>query len=240
MEQLDELQVVPSFGIHPWWAQADTPNNLASLKDTLLRHPTASVGEIGLCKSARGRSVLFEVQEAAFRAQLALAVELKRTCVVHCVGYYGKLLEILQGEVRAGNQLPRAIVLHSYSGAPEMVRSFLSIRGTSFYFSLNAKQLTDPRMKKAAACCAALPQESLLLETDAPDQAPSLENVEDMLSDQMTKEGIQLDLSPEVNEPAMVYLALARAAQIRGVTRAELAVVVLQNCTKAFDLDIST
>ncbi|EGZ30507.1 hypothetical protein PHYSODRAFT_310392 [Phytophthora sojae] len=241
-QQNNSLAIVPAFGFHPWWAGevslGGSGEGLRPLRDTLARHPGASLGEIGLCKSARGRQVPIEVQEAVFQAQLALAAELNRTCVLHCVGYYGKLLEILLGVGRGGGQLPPVLVFHSYSGPADMMRSFLALRGTRVFFSLNAKQLTDPRMKKAATCCKELPLEALLLETDAPDQAPSVEHTEKVFGGEVQQVAgppllLQED-SVDTNEPALVKLALHSAAEIRGVAVEELAVAVYQNCKEAF------
>ena len=173
-----------------------------------------------------------DIQVQTFRAQLDLAAALARTCVLHCVGYYGKLLHILLN----ADRLPPVLVLHSYSGPPDMMQSFLALRDTRVFFSLNAKQLTDPQMKKAAACCKKLPLESLLLETDAPDQAPSVELVK-KLFDQADKVPLALqEGSAGVNEPAMVKLALYGAAKIRGVAIDEVAAVVYQNGKEAFGL----
>uniref|UniRef100_A0AAV1T7J9 Uncharacterized protein n=1 Tax=Peronospora matthiolae TaxID=2874970 RepID=A0AAV1T7J9_9STRA len=246
LEQLIEQQktkshssmvIVPALGVHPRWAPElafSIQDGLASLRDKLAMYPRASVGEIGLCKSTRGRTVPLDVQVAAFRAQLQLAAELERTCVLHCVGYHGKLLEILLG---VAHNLPPVLVLHSYSGSPDMMRSFLALRGSRVFISLNAKQLTDPRMKKAAACCKALPIEALLLETDAPDQAPSVELVEQAF-DQVDEAPLMLrEGSTGVNEPALVKLALLGAAEIRGEAPDKLAAAVYQNCKDAFGLD---
>ncbi|CAI5701167.1 unnamed protein product [Peronospora effusa] len=243
LEQLMEQQkhdsfltIVPVFGVHPWWAQemrlirSSAP--LKTLRDMLILYPKASVGEIGLCKSKKGRQVPVNIQMETFRVQLDLAAELERTCVLHCVGYYGKLLNIL----RDVDPLPPVLVLHSYSGSLDMIPSFLALRGTRVFFSLNAKQLTDPQMKKAAACCKKLPLESLLLETDAPDQTPSIELVKELFNQ---ADNVPLALrkgSAGVNEPAMVKLALYGAAKIRNVPMDEVAAAVYQNSKEAFGL----
>ncbi|POM78527.1 TatD related DNase [Phytophthora palmivora] len=242
MRHETQLKIVPGFGVHPWWAhELSMPSeSLKSLRDTLTRYPTAIVGEIGLCKSARGKLVPVDVQVAAFRAQLELAAEMERACVLHCVGYYGKLLEILRDVGRKGERLPPVLVLHSYSGPPDMVQSFLALRGTNVFFSLNSKQLTDPRMKKAVACCKELPLEALLLETDAPDQAPSGEDAKKVFHrDSEADEPLLLqETSAGVNEPALVKLALHSAAGIRGVAIDELAAAVYLNCQEAFGINV--
>ncbi|KAK1947139.1 hypothetical protein P3T76_001149 [Phytophthora citrophthora] len=150
------------------------------------------------------------------------------------------MLEMLQGIGRVGGKLPPALVLHSYSGPPDMMRSFLALPGTRVFFSLNAKQLTDSRMEKAAVCCKEAPLDALLLETDAPDQAPAAEHIEKMFSRDMEHDQIPLTLqedSAEINEPALLKLALYSAAKIRDVAVDVLAVAVYQNCKEAFGID---
>ncbi|KAI9911471.1 hypothetical protein PsorP6_008932 [Peronosclerospora sorghi] len=232
MEQQKDksLRIVPAFGVHPWWVYGD---DLTTLREMLTLYPTALVGEIGLCQSGRGRQIPLTLQISAFLAQLKLAVEFKRPCVLHCVGYYSKLLEIL----RNVDHLPPVLVLHSFSGSPDMMRSFLTVQGTKVYISLNAKQLTDPRMKKAAACCKEVPLEALLLETDAPDQAPSVEFVQHMFN-QDDKDLLMLQEGcTGLNEPAIVKFALKSAAMIRSEAIEDLAAAVYQNCQAAFSLD---
>lgn len=197
------------------------------------------LGEIGLCKSARGRQTPLGVQEEAMRAQLSLAAELGRTCVIHCVGYYGKLLELL-AEQRS--RLPPRIVLHSYSGSPEMLSVFLTLSQpptTEVFVSLNARQLADTRSNKAATCCATVPISALLLETDAPDQPPTLEAVQSASTqfDIDVVDALRVGdtlLAAGLNEPLLVQLAVQRAAQIRAMNVHELAETVYANSQRAF------
>ncbi|TMW56000.1 hypothetical protein Poli38472_008648 [Pythium oligandrum] len=227
------VDIVPAFGIHPWWANAQSDQYLDKLRAKLDQYPRAALGEIGLCKSNRGRQVDRAVQERVFREQLELAAELGRPCVLHCVGVYGKLLEILQS-VQKARGLPPAVVLHSYSGAPDMIPAFLALqqasRGASkLYFSLNAKQLSS--QPKAIQACTKVPLDALLLETDAPDQALDVAQVSAVLGE----ETIVVD---GLNEPAMVQLALIKAAEAREMSTDELASAVFDNTVRAFRVSV--
>jgi TatD DNase family protein len=42
--------VVPNFGVHPWWSAGVTDGWIDRLKAVLSRHPKANIGEIGLDK----------------------------------------------------------------------------------------------------------------------------------------------------------------------------------------------
>lgn len=190
-----------------------------------------------------------DVQMTAMRAQLALAAKMDRTCVIHCVGHYGKLLQVLT-EFHAKQKLPPRIVLHSYSGSPDMVPAFLALGKagklldensiqTRIFFSLNAKQLTDAKSNKAAVCCSTMPISALLLETDAPDQPPSLEAVQTVCTEcaidavNYLRVGDTL-LAAGLNEPTMVQLAIHHAAHLRALPVSELAEAVFQNSRDAF------
>jgi TatD DNase family protein len=184
------------------------------------------------------------VQEQVFRDQLLLAVELNRGCVIHCVGAHGKLLDILGQQLRA-NALPPVVILHSYSGPATLVDAFLALERKAhdakfkIFFSLNAKQLAnasgskqlfDPSGKhsKSEAACAKIPLDALLLETDAPDQAPSREASSAFQSELLDKHGL--------NEPALVQLALQGAAAIRNMPVDTLAAALYENACQAFGL----
>ncbi|KAF1333790.1 Tatd related dnase, partial [Globisporangium splendens] len=240
------IGLTPSFGVHPWWANSRRDDYLELLRAKLMQHPNAMLGEIGLCKTARGRLVDRETQERVFYEQLELATELSRACVIHCVGYYGKLLELLQKLVKATHKLPPKIVLHSYGGGAEMVASFLALEQkvtphTQIYFSLNAKQLADTRSDKAASCCASIPLRALLLETDAPDQTPPPEVLQQH-ADADGAMGFSVEdslatTSLQLNEPAFVKIAYIRAAEIRKLSLEELAAQAHKNARTAFGFE---
>ncbi|KAF0697061.1 Aste57867_12245 [Aphanomyces stellatus] len=211
-------QIVPAFGLHPWYTGDASPSYLDSLRDVLCRYPSAAVGEIGLCKSKRGIQVPAAVQEARFRDQLDLAQELHRPVVLHCVAAHGKLLEMLAST----RGVPHAI-LHSFSGSLDMVRSYDRLP-FPVYYSFSAKQCLGAN-DKIGAILRAVPPTRLLLETDAPDQRPV------SLADDPVLDGL-----PH-NEPAAVVRAVDAVAAWRGCSPDELAQQVWANTAAAFHLD---
>jgi len=125
--------------VHPWWAGTtldarDTSDGqhkttgswLDALRVRLLDAPEALVGEIGLDGLRGGASdgaLDVETQDAAFRAQLRVAADLRRPCTVHCVRAFGRLRDALLA----------ADALHSYGGSLEFggdLAAALSDRGT--------------------------------------------------------------------------------------------------------------
>ncbi|MEM7014244.1 MAG: TatD family hydrolase, partial [Verrucomicrobiota bacterium] len=118
--QLTELfpdVVLPSFGLHPWWAN-DRPavSWRSQLHEQLLNHRgNVAIGEIGLDRWIDDFDM--PAQEEAFLWQLEIASEFDLPVSIHCLKAWGRMLGILQS-----NPLPeRGFLLHSYSGPAEMV-----------------------------------------------------------------------------------------------------------------------
>lgn len=106
---------VPCYGIHPWFlfdvlTSSEGAEWLAELKQRLIDHPDAIVGEIGLdgnrwvevekqsdqieesiWKRERVLACPMELQRKAFEEQLVLAVELQRPVSIHVVSAWGEL-----------------------------------------------------------------------------------------------------------------------------------------------------
>jgi len=182
--------------VHPWWAGTtldarDTSDGqhkttgswLDALRVRLLDAPEALVGEIGLDGLRGGASdgaLDVETQDAAFRAQLRVAADLRRPCTVHCVRAFGRLRDALLA----------ADALHSYGGSLEFggdLAAALSDRGTrSASRGVGAKyrrrhraaastpKLTrNARMRRdrLAAVVRSVADDAVLLETDLEDGA---------------------------------------------------------------------
>ncbi len=122
------------------------------------------VGETGLDRRFAAPETL-PVQEISFRAHLALARELNRPVVLHVVAAHGHTLDVIRrdGLPAAGG------MVHSYSGSAELVSEYVSL-SLSISFSGNVLR---PGAKKLRRAVSAVPGAHLLVETDAPDQAPA-------------------------------------------------------------------
>ena len=75
--------------------------------------------------------------------------------------------------------------------------------------------ITRPNAKKAGPAICAVPDDRILIETDAPDILPT------------TAEG-------DLNEPANLRLVLAKAAELRGVSEESLAETTFRNAERFF------
>lgn len=121
-------QVVPAFGVHPWFADEWNAQVAQNLRRFLAETPHACVGEIGLDRARRGAPAI-EIQENAFRAQLALAAEFGVPASIHCVRAFGKTEAILR-EFSLKKSLP-PFLLHAYCGSAEQAKIFARL-GAAF------------------------------------------------------------------------------------------------------------
>ncbi|QEG25205.1 TatD family hydrolase [Mariniblastus fucicola] len=153
--------VRPSFGVHPWKVQGRAESWLESLRGFLDRFPDAGVGEIGLDRWIEGHDI--EDQLIVFRNQLDLAVELDRPCTIHCLRAWGPLLK----ELTSHDVLPR-FLMHSFGGSEETAKKFVEL-GAWFSFS---GYFLHEKKEKVVEVFRSIPQDRILVETDAPDMLP--------------------------------------------------------------------
>ena len=188
--------VVPFLGIHPWKAGSAAPGWDIRLIDILTSLNQASgVGESGLDKKC---SADFTVQLQLFEMHLEIAYSLKLPIALHCVGCWGKFVDILESFSRR-NRLPTALV-HSFSGSYETMKRLTDI-GCFISYSL---KIMDPRWKKISAVFARTPLAQLLLETDAPAEISPL-----LFSDMQTVTAY--------SEPVMIPPLYSWAAQQKNI-----------------------
>jgi len=152
----ENKEIIPCFGLHPWFIKEGAPGWLEGLESFLLRVPSC-VGEIGLDGGKNATDLAR--QEGVFTAQLRLAKKLGRPACLHCVKAWGRMLELIKEEA------PGAFLLHSYGGPPEMAAEFASLGA---YFSFSGAIMDGKRAKLRRALQAA-PPDRLLFETEAPD-----------------------------------------------------------------------
>jgi len=154
-------QVVPCFGVHPWHVKSCSLSWQNKL-EAFLRECPSAVGEIGLDRWIEERDEA--IQEKMFRVQLAIAAQMRRPVMIHCLRAWDWLLRVLQEE----KQMPPAMLIHAYGGSAEMIGR---LAGMGAWFSF-AGNVFEPKRERARAALKAVPRNRLLLETDAPDLLP--------------------------------------------------------------------
>ena len=208
---------LPSFGLHPWDVPTAPAGWLDELRRVLVAHPAAGVGEMGLDRWIEGFDPV--AQEAAFRAQLALAVELDRPLTIHCVRAIGPLMDILRTTA-----LPRrGFLLHSWNGPVELVPELARLGA---YFSFSAHHLIPRKADLRGQFAAAIPRERILVETDAPALCPAPEF--------RLRELAPSADGTEQNHPSNLVRINAELARTIGVTSEASAALTAENFARLF------
>ena len=213
----DHPEIVPSFGIHPWYMEGRTDGWLETLERFLSSQPSG-VGEIGLDHAVTPRADA--EQEAVFIAQLRLARRLKRPVSLHCRKAWERLLKILNQEGGVG----WGGLIHSYSGSAEFVKP---LEEMGLYISFSGA-ITRPGNKRGHRALAAVAPGRLLIETDSPDLLPA---------GTPAVAGIPAVVGADsaVNEPANLALVAAAVADILGRSPDWVAEQTFANASRLFN-----
>lgn len=184
------VPLTPAFGIHPWFAGACTDETPARLREHLLRHPGACIGEIGLdaCRDETH-------QLRALTAQLELAAELRRPVILHCVRAWGKLFDTLRPW---RDEIP-GWMIHGVNCAPELL-THPFCKAETLFFSVGS--FGRPLTAKRAALLRALPADRLLIESDAPDGLLPGRTHAETLRDTLVRLAALREIAPETLEEA--------------------------------------
>lgn len=188
--------IFATAGIHPHdAAKAD----LERIRDLLHRPRVLAAGEIGLDYhydfSPR------DVQRAVFAKQLGLAAEARKPIVIHTREAWDDTLRILRE-----HGLPHGGIMHCFTGGPEQASEALAL---GFHISFGGV-LTFPKARMVRDAAALVPEDRLLVETDAPYLAP-------------------VPYRGRRNEPAFVLETARKLAEIRGVAPEHIAAVTAAN-----------
>lgn len=191
-------------GVHPWYVRPEHLEALAELRQAA-DWGACALGEIGLDRKVVSPS--FELQEAAFERQLAIAYELRLAVVMHCRGAFGDLLRLLKrfGRLAGGG------IVHNFSGSAELVHDIV---GYGLSVSLGGTLTYRNSRKKQDVLRAAYP-EHLVLETDSPDLPP-------------------VEKPERPNVPANILYALRAASELLGETEERVAEQTTGNALRIF------
>lgn len=150
----NNTDIHPAFGLHPWFNHHE--EDLKQLPVFLQR--AVAVGECGLDSALS--DIDMEKQLYFFRAQLKLAFDFNLPVIIHAY----KTIDLTISELKNFPDLKG--VIHSFSGSLQQAEKLIQ-RG--FYLGFGGN-VTYPRANRLRTLLQQLPLESLLLETDAPDQ----------------------------------------------------------------------
>lgn len=162
--QEDDLHAC--YGLHPYFTQEHQTRHIDELALWLGREKPVAVGECGLDYQIAEPDK--SAQQYLFGAQLALAREFNLPIVIHA----RKAVEDVIGMIRAAGH--HQGLLHSFNGSTQQAKKLIDL-GYKLSFG---GAVTYERATHLRELVATLPLDALLLETDAPDQPPSLHHGE--------------------------------------------------------------
>jgi TatD DNase family protein len=199
----DFPQVYAAVGRHPNAASGFDDADLAELEALAAHERCVAIGETGLDFYREGAPAAD--QRRAFAAQIGLARRTGKPLVIHTRAADDQTLEQLAAEAEGVS-----VVLHCFS-MPGRLGECLA-RGYAISFAGN---VTYKSAGELAAAAREVPDERLLVETDAPYLTPQA-------------------VRKERNQPAFVAHTLAFLAQLRGVSPAQLGALVEANGARIF------
>ena len=207
-------EVVAAVGVHPNDCADLAPSWLDVIRGLCELPGVVAIGEIGLdyYRQRADRTLQREV----FLAQLELARELELPVVVHNRQASVDMAEILQDWAATLPRQHRRGVLHCFSGDLALMRSCC---GAGFCVSF-AGPITYPNARPAAEVAIQVPEDRLLVETDAPYLAPH-------------------PYRGKQNEPAMLPLVARRLAALRQESFDRIAELTTRNAARLFGLEIA-
>lgn len=207
--------VLPCFGLHPWFVR-DVPADWQEQLESRLDSQPSAIGEIGLDRWMKDYD--WNRQVEVFQHQLHVAQRRNLPVMIHCLKAWGPLVEMLRA-----TPLPSGFLVHSYSGSAETARELLALGGwfsISLYFAHDRKAAQREVFRT-------LPLVRLLLETDAPDMRGPEELEVERLPD-------------DSNHPGNILAVYQFAARLFGCDLNEFTSRIEQNFHSFFRLDAPT
>ena len=220
------VMLYAAIGVHPTeamsWDQETRSDLKALASGTSGTSKVLAIGEIGL--DYYWDSAPQDVQRNVLRRQLDLAAELSLPVILHmreagdaaqgaCALDLLQILEEWCAGLRSGKNplADRPGVFHSFSGSMETAQAAMRL---GFYIGLTGP-VTFKNATRLQAIVAALPLERILIETDAPFQAPH------------PKRGKR-------NEPAFVRLTADKIALLHNCSLEKVAAATSENAGRLF------
>jgi len=165
-----------------------------------------AIGEIGL--DYHYEDIPREIQQKAFRMQMALAEELQLPAIVHERDAHADGMQIV-------TEFPRVTgVFHCYSGSAEMAK-WLVDRGWYIGFT---GVLTFKNARKAIEVVQSLPLDRIVLETDCPYMAPE-------------------PFRGKRNHPGYLYRMAEKLAELKGISVEEVHRITTENGKRLYRIE---
>ncbi|RZL00090.1 MAG: TatD family deoxyribonuclease [Rubrivivax sp.] len=214
-----------ALGIHPLFVKASGDDAVGLLRAALQRHRDdprlVAIGEIGQdhfvdsLKDPASNAL----QDRVYAAQLALAVEFELPVIVHVRRSADDVLKHLRRLKQQGKPVPRGIA-HAFNGSEQQAQAFIDL-GFKLGFG---GAMTFDRALQIRRLAAEVPENAIVLETDAPDIPPHWLYVPE--KDRAQGRGSR-------NEPAELPRIAQTLAELRGWSIEQTRDITLANACQA-------
>lgn len=154
--------IIPAFGLHPWYIRDASKNWEQELESLLIKYPFCLVGETGL---DRHRDEQYSPQNDFFKIHIKLAIKYNRPLLIHavkCTDWLDEYWETLS---------QTRFVIHSYNARRELLKKIISAGG---YVSFSNSILNNREKDKILQ---AVPLDRIMIETDGPYQSGELKQI---------------------------------------------------------------
>ena len=198
--------IYAAVGSHPDAANEVDEGVLEEYRKLVRENPKVkAIGEIGLDYHYEDNPR--EVQQKAFRAQMALARELGLPVIIHDREAHEDCMKII-------GEFPEVKgVFHCFSGSAEMARQ-LTAKGWYVGFT---GVITFKNARRAVEAAAAVPLDRIVIETDCPYMSPE-------------------PFRGKRNDPGRVYRMAEKLAEIRGLSVEEIQEITLENGKRLYGI----
>ena len=195
----------PAYGLHPMFVAQHQVIHLRELDEWLAREQAIAVGECGL--DFYDSRIDEQWQKQLFSEQLGLAENHRLPVIVHARKAMDEVISLLRKYSRRGG------VVHSFAGSRQQAMQLYDL---GFKLGI-AATVGFERAQKLRSVVAAMPDDALLLESDAPDQPGAAHR-------------------GELNEPAFIVEHLQTMAELRDTSPETLAAQLNRNCEQLFNI----
>ncbi|MFV2003653.1 MAG: TatD family hydrolase [Gammaproteobacteria bacterium] len=198
-------QLHACYGIHPYWASEHKKSSCEELSKYIETNRPVALGECGL--DFRPQQADKKTQLYFFEAQLETAQNHKLPVVIHSVKATETVIQTIKKYKNING------MIHSFSGSIEQARQLIDL---NFLISISGG-VTYDNANKIKTTAKEIPLTSLLLETDAPDQADK-------------------NNSKARNEPSYLVNTLNTVAELRGTSAEAIADQTTKNAKFLFNI----
>jgi TatD DNase family protein len=204
LEQLYPGKCFAMMGLHPCSVKENYRQELQLVADWLAKRQFAAVGEIGL--DYHWDKTFVKEQAEAFHEQIEWALQYKLPIVIHSRDSMEDSIAIVQ-QYRQRNLRG---IFHCFSGNYEQAKEIID---TGFYLGIGG--VLTYKKSGLDEICKHIPLEHMVLETDSPYLTP-------------------VPFRGKRNESSYLKYIIERLAEVKGVSKEEVAAITTVNAQKIF------